>query len=236
MRLWEMNWQQVEQQLERDDRVVVPIGSTEQHGLLSLGTDAILAERVAVEAAEPLGLPVLPVLPVGMAPYFAAFPGSLSLRPATYLAVVTDLLDVLHRTGFRRIALVNGHGGNNPALAAVRQWSSDPGHEDAQVLLHSWYAGPRVAAAAVEVEPGLAHGSWFESFPWTRLAGVELPAQGKPLLDPVAATQSSPARLRELTGDGSFGGSYAQPDDVMARLWAVGVEEVRAVLTDGWAA
>ena len=68
MRLWDKNWMQIEEYLRHDDRVVVPIGSTEQHGYLSLGTDALLAERVSVEAAEPLGVPVLPVVPFGMAP------------------------------------------------------------------------------------------------------------------------------------------------------------------------
>ena len=236
MRLWDMNWQQVEAHLERDDRVVVPTGSTEQHGFLSLGTDAILAERVAVEAAEPLGIPVLPVLPIGMAPYFAAFPGSLSLRPATYLAVVTDVLDTLYASGFRRIALVNGHGGNVPAGAAARQWTADPGHEDARVVLHSWYSGPRVAAAAAMVEAGASHGGWFENFPWTRLAGVDLPPEPKPLIDADAATQGPPGRLRELTPDGSFGGSYAVDDEAMLRIWDAGVGEVRDLLRDGWAA
>ena len=88
MRLFETNWMQIEEYLRRDDRVVLPTGSTEQHGFLSLGTDAILAERVAVEAAEPLGIPVLPALPFGMAPYFAAFPGSMSLRMTTYIEVL----------------------------------------------------------------------------------------------------------------------------------------------------
>lgn len=236
MRLWDMNWQQVEAYLARDDRVVVPIGSTEQHGYLSLGTDAILAERVAVEAADPLGIPVLPVLPIGMAPYFAAFPGSLSLRPATYLAVVTEVLDTLQASGFRRIALVNGHGGNAPVLAALRQWSAQPGHDSARVLLHSWYSGPRVAAAADAVEAGASHGGWFENFPWTRLADVDVPAEPKELIDADAATQGSPGRLREVTPDGSFGGSYAVDDAAMLDIWRTGVDEVRALLTDGWAA
>ena len=68
MRLFETNWMQIEEYLRRDDRVVLPTRSTEQHGFLSLGTDAILAERVAVEAAEPLGIPVLPALPFGPPP------------------------------------------------------------------------------------------------------------------------------------------------------------------------
>ncbi len=50
VRLFDVNWQQVDAYLDHDDRVVLPIGSTEQHGFLSLGTDAILAERVALEA------------------------------------------------------------------------------------------------------------------------------------------------------------------------------------------
>ena len=59
---------QLEAYLERDDRIVLPLGSTEQHAYLSLATDVILAERVAVEAAEPLRVPVLPPLAFGVAP------------------------------------------------------------------------------------------------------------------------------------------------------------------------
>ena len=68
-----------------DDRVVLPIGSTEQHGYLSLETDNILAERVSAEAAEPLGVLVLPVLAYGLTPSFAAYPGSPTLRLETFL-------------------------------------------------------------------------------------------------------------------------------------------------------
>src|SRR5690242_3453715 len=115
MRIAEMNWMQVEEYLQRDDRAVIPLGSVEQHAYLSLATDAILAERVAVEAAEPLGVPVFPALAYGVTPYFLAFPGSVSLRISTYLLAVGDILDSLYGQGFRRFLLVNGHGGNSPA-------------------------------------------------------------------------------------------------------------------------
>ena len=72
MRARDLNWLQVEEYLGRDDRVVLPVGSTEQHGYLSLETDNILAERVSAEAAEPLGVLVLPVLAYGLTPSFAA--------------------------------------------------------------------------------------------------------------------------------------------------------------------
>src|SRR3954471_23326903 len=95
MRVHDCNWKMLEEYLGHDDRIVLPVGSTEQHGYLSVGTDAILAERVAVEAAEPLGIPVLPALAFGVTPYFSRFPGSPSLRLSTYLAVIEDLLNSL---------------------------------------------------------------------------------------------------------------------------------------------
>ena len=72
VRIHDLNWMQLEDYLERDDRIVLPLGSTEQHAYLSLGTDTILSERTAVEAAQPLGVPVLPALPYGLTPRFAA--------------------------------------------------------------------------------------------------------------------------------------------------------------------
>src|SRR3954451_5273226 len=120
MRIFERNWMQMEQYLERDDRIVLPLGSTEQHGYLSLGTDNILAERVSLEAAEPLGVPVLAVLPYGLTPAFAAFPGSPSIRLETFAALLRDLLDSLYGQGFRRFLLVNGHGGHTPGGSPAR--------------------------------------------------------------------------------------------------------------------
>jgi creatinine amidohydrolase len=77
VRIADMNWKQVERYLQDDNRCVLPVGSVEQHAQLSLCVDAILSERVAVEAAEPLGIPVYPAMPFGLAPYFQALPGSM---------------------------------------------------------------------------------------------------------------------------------------------------------------
>ena len=88
-----MNWMQIEDQAKRDDRCVLPLGCVEQHAYLSLATDAILSERIAAEAAEPLGIPVFPVQAYGMTPGFTAYPGTISLRMTTYIALIEDLLD-----------------------------------------------------------------------------------------------------------------------------------------------
>ena len=228
----DVNWMQVEEYLSRDDRIVLPIGSTEQHGYLSLETDNILAERVSAEAAEPLGVLVLPALPYGLTPNFAAYPGSPTLRLETFIAVLRDLLDSLHAQGFRRFLVVNGHGGNLPGNALVREWVAS--HPHAKALFHSWWSSPRVAAAAHETGAEPSHANWSENFPWTRLEGVELPGERKPPLDFAAFRAANPEELRELLGDGVFEGDYRLPDDQVARMWEAGVEEVRDLLESGW--
>ena len=232
MHVHELNWMQLEEYLARDDRIVLPLGSTEQHGYLSLGTDNILAERVSLEAAEPLGVPVLPVVPYGLTPAFAAFPGSPSLRLETFAALLRDLLDSLYGQGFRRFLLVNGHGGNTPGGSLAREWVA--GQPDAQVIFHSWWSSDQVLARAREADPEPSHANWFENFPWTRLPDVGLPQGRKPRLDEAAYRVAGPAEIRELLGDGVFEGAYELPDEQTEQVWRTGVEEVRELLENGW--
>ena len=226
MRIADTTWMQVADYLTRDDRAVVPLGSTEQHAYLSLATDAILAERVAVEAAEPLGIPVFPVLAYGITPYFLAFPGSISLRVSTYIALMHDVLDALAGHGFRRIVLVNGHGGNSPAGSFAAEWMAD--HPKTTVLMHNWWNAPRTWQAVQEIDPVASHGSWMENFPWNRVAPA--PAGQKPLADLDKLRRLPPPAVRELIGDGNYGGDYEKPDERMLALWNIAVEETRAII------
>jgi creatinine amidohydrolase len=236
VRVRDLNWMQVEEYLSRDDRIVLPVGSTEQHAYLSLETDNILAERAAVEGAEPLGVPVLPVLPYGLTPAFAAYPGSPSLRVETFAAILRDLLDSLHGQGFRRFLIVNGHGGNVPAGSLVREWAA--AHPDAQAIFYSWWENDEFDKLTKELDPetryGTWHAAWLENFPWTRLEGVEIPEGGKELLDAAAYRVADPEGIRRLLGDGSFGAPYQRPDEEMLRVWEVVVRGVRELLENGW--
>src|SRR5450432_4462828 len=150
MRIAEMNWMMVEAYLKRDDRCVLPLGSTEQHAYLSLSVDSILAERLAIEAAEPLGVPVFPVLAYGVTPYFRAYPGSISMRVETHLHVVRDILDSMAHSGFRRILIVNGHGGNGAVQQFAQEWAAD--HPDCRVVFHNWWNAPRTWAKVQEID------------------------------------------------------------------------------------
>jgi creatinine amidohydrolase len=233
MKITEMNWMQVETYLQRDDRAVVPIGSTEQHAGLSLGVDLILSERVSVEAAEPLGVPVFPTLNFGYTPYFTAYPGTVSLRIETLLALVRDVLDSLQRSGFRRILMVNGHGGNAPAASLIQEWMLD--HPGTCVRFHNWYNAPKVWKKVQEIDPVASHASWMENFPWTRVRGAQYPDERKPMIDAEQFRRRDPRRARELLGDGNFGGLYQRSDDEMLALWAVAVDETRDVIEGPWA-
>jgi creatinine amidohydrolase len=232
VRIEDCNWMQVERYLETDDRIVIPLGSVEQHGYLSLGVDRILSERVSEEAAEPLGVLVLPSLPYGLTPYFAAYPGSPTLRVETYQAVLRDLLDSFAGQGFRRFLFVNGHGGNDPGRDVIGPWQAE--NDGTEVLWHNWWAGARTRAVVDAIDADASHASWFENFPWTRLPGVEQPQERKPMADITHMRQLDPQQVRELLGDGSLGGLYERPDEDVLQVWQAGVEEVRALIESGW--
>ena len=232
MRVRELNWKQLEGIVAEEDRAVLPLGSTEQHAYLSLSTDSILAERVAVEAAEPLGVPVFPVLSYGVTPYFTGYPGTVSLSVDTYLRVVGDILDNLVRMGFQRILLVNGHGGNAPAGAFAVEWAA--GHPGVRVKMHNWWNAPLTTAARADIDAVGSHASWMENFPWTRLEEIELPTAPAPPIDRERMAVMSPAEVRDYLGDGNMGGLYQRPHEDEMRLWQVGVEETRSQLVGPW--
>ena len=169
-----------------------------------------------------------------MAPYFAAFPGSMSLRITTYIEVVRDLLDGLAAQGFRRIAIVNGHGGNSPVTGFIREWICQPRPERVQVLFHSWYNAPRTAAAADQFDRDQMHGGWVENFPWTRVAGAELPADPKPVIPRELIGLLDPGRSGTRRRTACWAAPTRARTSDMQAVWAAGVAEVRALLEDGW--
>ena len=232
MKIAEMTWMQVEDYLQNDDRCVLPLGSTEQHAYISLATDSILSERVALEAAEPLGVPVFPVLAYGITPYFMGYPGTVSVSPNTYEQLLQEILGSVRKHGFRRILVVNGHGGNSPARPAVEAWAAR--RDGVELIWHNWWKSPDVRGAVDEIDPAASHASWMETFPWTRVDGVELPQQHKPPVDLSDRDEISLQRFREMIGVGSFGGWYERPDEEMNAIWSVAVGETRARLESGW--
>lgn len=234
MHAHDMSWFDVERYLQHDDRAVVPLGSIEQHAYLSLGVDNILSQKVALDAAEPLGVPVFPGVNYGLTPYQAGYPGTITLRMGTYLSLLRDLMDGLATQGFRRILFVNGHGGNSAARGLLQEWMMD--HPETTVKWHDWWSAPKTMAAVLAVDPVASHASWMETFPWTKLPGRELPRTQKAPVDVNVLRLLSPEAVRAYMGDGNMGGVYEKPDDTMLEIWRVGVEETRAALEGPWSA
>ncbi len=152
MRLDLFTWTEVEEYLKNSKGIILPIGSTEQHGPTgAIGTDAITAEAVALEVGRRTGVLVTPTQPFGMAEHHLGFPGTMSLRPATLLMVVHDLVISLASPGFEKIFIVNGHGGNiatiKSAFAQIYGTASGMGSKVSQSLkckLSNWFMAPEV--------------------------------------------------------------------------------------------
>jgi creatinine amidohydrolase len=163
MYLQRATWPEVDRYLERSTGIVIPIGSTEQHGPTGLiGTDAICPETIAGGMAEQ-GILVGPTLSIGMAQHHLGFAGSVTLRPSTLMAVVRDVVTSLAGHGFTHFYFLNGHGGNiatvNAAFAEVWADASLAGRSSGlRMKMGNWFAGQRVRELATALY-GDAEGS-----------------------------------------------------------------------------
>lgn len=226
MRFEELNWMDVEGYLRHDDRLILVIGATEQHGYLSLLTDVKIPLALADAASQQSGVLLAPPLNFGVSPYFLAYPGTLSLRAATLAAVVEDLTRSLYAAGFRRLLVLNGHGGNQAADAALSETlNSLPG---LRANWYEWWNSHSVEAIAMKYELKPNHANWVEAFPFTRVA--ELPAA--PKVPPVVPGLMDAKSTRQIYGDGVFGGAYQADEKVMNEIFAACLADVLKMLDD----
>ncbi len=159
MQLQLSTWQEVDRYLEQSKGIIVPLGSTEQHGPTGLvGTDAICPEVIAKRVGDAEGVLVAPTISVGMAEHHMGFSGTITYRPTTLIQVVCDYVSSLARHGFERIVFFNGHGGNigtvNGAFyeayaAEAKRAGSNAGNLRCRLI--NWWANERVKAIADEL-------------------------------------------------------------------------------------
>ncbi|HEU5316524.1 MAG TPA: creatininase family protein [Chloroflexota bacterium] len=209
--LAEMTWPEAREALAAARVAIVPAGSTEQHGPgMTLSTDITMATAMSVRVARRLypRAVVAPSLPFGLSPHHMRFPGTITLQPETFTAVLLDVLRSLNQHGVTRFLLLNGHGGNQAILSVVATRARHELGVEVATAMYSLAASDvlnerfgRAYMHACEVEASLALAAAPELVRKEALAvGEELPAR---------------YRYTALAGGGAPGGSFV---DVAARM------------------
>ncbi|MDX1542162.1 MAG: creatininase family protein [Geminicoccaceae bacterium] len=209
-------WPEIDAYLERSRGVILPIGSTEQHGPTGLiGTDTICAEAVARAVGDETEALVAPTLSFGMAQHHLAFAGTMTLRPETLLGVLVDLLASLSRHGFERCFVINGHGGNMAtAMAAFSEiharssLNRDPTAGRLRCRLRNWWSPPAVMALQKELfgERDGSHATASEiSLTWHARPDVARKTELQPPLAPASRGFTDADDFRARYPDGRIG-------------------------------
>lgn len=145
LQLKDLSWPMVDKYLEANKSIIVPVGSTEQHGPTGLiGTDFMTAESIALALSEKTGTLVAPAINFGMAEHHLAFSGTISLKPDTFMMLIKDVVRSLETHGFEKILFINGHGGNiNPIMSAFCDIKTDTNNKT-KLFLENWWRNPAV--------------------------------------------------------------------------------------------
>jgi creatinine amidohydrolase len=225
MHFEDLNWMGIEDYLKGDDRIILVLGACEQHGYLSLMTDALIPMALADTASDETGVLIAPPLNFGCSPYFLSYPGTISLRLHTYLDVVEDILRSLYSTGFRKVMILNGHGGNTPVRTQLVELVNEL--PDLKMKWYAWWTTDTVAE--ISKKHGLInqHANWEEAFDFTIVS--EMPEEVKPVPKTDGTILDKDA-TREVYGDGMFGGAYKADPEVMQEVFDACLADILEML------
>jgi creatinine amidohydrolase len=218
-------WIDIDAYLQRSKTILIPIGSTEQHGPNGLlGTDALCPEIIARRAAQSAEILIAPTFSVGCAQHHLAFAGSMTLRPSTMIATIVDWTHSLQCHGFENIYWLNGHGGNCDTVKAAfaelnaeRSFAATEPSKPLKQKLRNWWDLPGIMSLCKQLYP-IGHGMHatasevavtYAAYP-DQVRDVEM----TPKIAPVG-TISDAATYRRDYPDGRIGSdpSQATPED-----------------------
>ena len=156
MQLALCTWMEVESYLEHSTGIIIPIGSTEQHGPNGLiGTDVICPTRIAAGIAEQEHVLIAPSINYGMAQHHMAFAGTVTLKPSTLISMVSDVVESLAQHGFTHCYFINGHGGNIPpvtsAFCEIYHAASKSNQPAPHCRLANWWRNDAITELATEL-------------------------------------------------------------------------------------
>ena len=225
MRIDDLNWMDVEEYLKTDDRLILILGACEQHGYLSLMTDIKIPVSLADAASQHSAVLVAPPINFGSSPYFIAYPGTFSLRLSTLMDAVEDIVISAHAQGFRRILVLNGHGGNTGVKTRLTELATKL--EGLKFQWYAWWLSHSVEEVCIRHGIKPAHANWLEAFPFTKVS--ELPGEDK--IPPMVPSEIlDAATTRKVYGDGSFGGPYSVSEEIMEEIFSAALQDILSLL------
>ena len=242
--LWqELSWPEAEKRLEQVDVALLPVGAVEQHGPhLPLDTDAFDAEYLAVRVAKACSEPkplVLPAIAYGVSYHHQDFPGTLSIRNETLAQMVYEIGMDAARNGIRKLVVINGHGGNGPALKFPAQMTNrdarifvcvDSG-ETSDVDIYGLVETPNdVHAGEIETSTALAVRPQLVRMD---LAVREVPAFSNRYLDFTSKRGISwYAYTRRISASGIMGDPTAATAEKGEKIWAMMIAHLVSLVED----
>jgi creatinine amidohydrolase len=236
--------------LDRDKTILIlPLGSVEQHGRhMPLGTDTILAYAVAQAAAAKLAgrVAVLPSPWYGFSAHHMRFAGSISLRPETLMAIAEDVVASLVQHRFKRIVLVNGHGGNGGVVDVLASVLGKKHYGKARIAGLTYFQLARAAIAKLRQSEtgGMGHACEFETAMLMHLrpdlvaikeAQVTYPDPGSAFLSTDLLGGSAVRTyldFADLSPSGTLGDPALATPEKGARFFAAVTDELAAFLKD----
>jgi creatinine amidohydrolase len=225
MRIEDLNWMDVENYLKQDDRLILVIGACEQHGYLSLLSDVKIPVALAEAASQQTGVLVAPPINYGSSPYFVSYPGTFSLRLSTLMDTVEDVIRSAYGQGFRRMLVLNGHGGNTGVKMRLGELANQL--NGLKMQWYAWWMSRSVEEVAIRHDLKPTHGNWLEAFPFTVVS--ELP-EGEKVPPRVPSEVMDAVTTRQVYGDGSFGGRYRAADEIMQEMFASCLADILQLL------
>ncbi len=224
MRFEDLSWFDVEKYLQNENRLILVLGACEQHGYLSLLADSKIPLALADAASQNTGVLIAPVVNYGISPYFIDYPGSFSLRATTLLDLVEDLVRSAQHQGFRRILILNGHGGNDPVRTRLYEVANTL--PQLQLAWYSWWQAHSVELVAMKHGLRSFHAAWIEAFPFTRVGdlpdGEKIPPRIPGLVNAKIA--------RKLYQDGVFGGPYHVDEAILSEVFTAALDDILQLL------
>ena len=224
MRFEELNWFDIENYLQSEDRLMLVLGACEQHGYLSLATDVLIPQALADAASKQTGVLIAPSLNFGASPYFLDYPGTLSLLLTTLLDLVEDLVRSAHGHGFRRFLFLNGHGGNDGVRGRLYELANE--FSGIQFAWYAWWQSHSVTALSEQFGIKPAHANWLEAFQFTRVTELPDGEKAPPQVHGLLGAQQAKLAF----GDGVFGGPYQVDSAKMDQVFNTALEDVLQLL------